>query len=308
MAETSLFWSGTTTGDATSAPYDDDEFSDVLRDIVTYDRLTECVIYTSLSSYTGLLEVTNPAGTTVRVATGVALVDGKLYRNSANIDFTAGVGSQYYRVVLRKDFTAQTVRAVLLGPSGSVPATTNTDGTTWEVPLATIYTSSPITITDERSYINKVVSASQLASGVVTTSSLANASVDDTKAGARVAIVPKRVGGSATHWSVAGSNVYTPTMVYIQCGVVAVPFNGPGGGYGTAAITFPTSFSNNPIVIATPLQSNVGVAGSVPVAYVHYGSLVPSGCTIGVRAVDEANYGTSTTQTWDVAWMAIGTI
>lgn len=154
MTEKSYYWGGTITGDASLAPYDDDEFSDNWNFLLAYDRVTQGVISTARSSYTGFLNVTNPAGTTVRVATGAALVDGKLYTNDANIDFSAATANQYYTVVLRKSWSGQTVRAALLGPQvGSPPSVTQTDGTTWEISLATVYNNAgTLEITDARSY------------------------------------------------------------------------------------------------------------------------------------------------------------
>lgn len=161
--ESSMVWGGTATGDAAAgnftAPYSDDEFSDMLAMILTYDRTTQGVIQSAYAGYTGNLAVTNPAGVTIRVATGVALVDGKLYTNSANVDnvvVAPGEGSNFYRIVLRKSFVAQTVRVALIGPDiAAFPAVTQTDGTTWEISLAGIEITSAavVTVTDERQYV-----------------------------------------------------------------------------------------------------------------------------------------------------------
>jgi len=157
-----MVWGGTVTGDAAAgnftAPYSDDEFSDMLAMILTYDRTTQGVIRSARTGYSGNLAVTNPAGVTIRVATGLALVDGKLYSNSANIDnvvVAPGSGSNFYRIVLQKDFTAQTVRVALIGPDiAAFPAVTQTDGVLWEISLAGIEITSAaaVTITDERDY------------------------------------------------------------------------------------------------------------------------------------------------------------
>ena len=154
------YWGGTTVGDAlVSAPYTDDFFSDVWSLLFTYDRTLQGVILTANTTYNGMLAVTNPAGSTIRVAKGAALVDGKIYQNTANVDnavATPGAGTNYYRVVLQKSFAAQTVRVALLGPSVvATPALTQTDGTTWEISLATVTVSDAgvITITNTRSYV-----------------------------------------------------------------------------------------------------------------------------------------------------------
>jgi hypothetical protein len=82
--------------------------------------------------------------------TGTALVDGKLYVNSTEETFSVVVpeaGSNYYRLILRKDFTAQTVRAIMLGPeTAAYPTITQTPGTVWEITLARVRVYSAGTI------------------------------------------------------------------------------------------------------------------------------------------------------------------
>ncbi len=152
MTEISYFWGGTSPGDAVNAPYDNDEWSDLWRKLFMRDRTIQGV----LESYTNGLVVTNPSGNTLRVATGGALVDGKFYENDANVDnsiATPSVSTRIDRVVLRKSWAAQTIRvAVLTGvEGGGVPTITQTDGVTWEIPLAqaSITTAPAITLTDE---------------------------------------------------------------------------------------------------------------------------------------------------------------
>jgi len=174
MTQLSFFWGGTSTGDASEAPYDDNEFSDLWVLLHQYDRVTQGVVPVvydgdigntlASSDLSGMLEVTNPAGTTIRIAPGVAIVDGKVFVNDANVDdpdggITApGAGTNYYRVVLCKDFVAQTVRIALLGPdAAAAPAVTQTDGTTWEISLATvsITDASVVTVTDDRTTVDR---------------------------------------------------------------------------------------------------------------------------------------------------------
>ncbi len=166
MAETSLPWGGTATGDA--GPYSDDDWSDSWGSLFTYDRTLQGVVNTTRTGYTGLLEVTNPSTSVIRVANGIAMVDGKIYYNTANIDETLDVpatGTNYFTVVLKKDFTAQTVRLDIKEAAGNsdggastavgVPAVTQTDGTTWEISLATltIVAGPTVVITDTRTYV-----------------------------------------------------------------------------------------------------------------------------------------------------------
>lgn len=163
MTEISFYWSNVAVGDGVYSSYDDDEFSDIWRKLFCKDRTTQGVI----RDYESELEVTNPSGTTIRVPSGAALVDGKFYENDANVDtvlVAPAVATRKDRVILRKSWAAQTVRiAILTGvEGGGVPALTQTEGVTWEIPLATIAitTGSAITITDERSFLVSPLSQS----------------------------------------------------------------------------------------------------------------------------------------------------
>jgi hypothetical protein len=150
MTEISRPWGGTVTGDA--GPYTDDHWSDMFRILFTQDRATQCVINT----WRGELAVTGTASP-VSVAAGGALVDGKFYDSDAVetvVIPTPSGSTRIDRIVLRKDFSAQTVRITrIAGTEGAgAPAITQTDGTTWDVKLAqcSITTGGVITVTDER--------------------------------------------------------------------------------------------------------------------------------------------------------------
>ncbi len=155
MVEISLPWSADAVGDGVLSPYDNDEWSDTWRKLFIRDRTTQGPI----EGVENQLVVSNPAGTTIRVATGAALVDGKFYETDANVDnviAAPAVSTRIDRVILRKIWGTQTVRvAILTGvEGGGVPTVTQTDGTIWEIPLAqiSITTVPAITITDERDF------------------------------------------------------------------------------------------------------------------------------------------------------------
>lgn len=193
MAETSFFWGGSTTGDA--GAYSDDNFSDFIASIIHTDRTLDGILPNTLNK----LATTNPSGTTIRVASGGAFVDGKLYLSTANVDHSVaapGTGSNYYTIVLRKDFSAQTVRQVLLGPSASAyPTVTQSDGATWEILVSKIQitSGSVITITDSRTYChfntyvsaammeNSAITVDKIATDAVTTIKIKDANVTDAK-------------------------------------------------------------------------------------------------------------------------------
>jgi hypothetical protein len=178
MAEESLVWGGTTLGDATLAVYDADEHGDMLRDLFMHDRTDSGVLHSELTGYDGELEVTNPAGATIRVATGIVMVDGTVYYNSANVDNASGSApGQFERAVLRKHWANQTVRVVILGPGGVQPALTQNDGVQWEIPLATIENvGGVLTITDERLFLPQIAEEN-LEDGAVTQAKIVDEAV-----------------------------------------------------------------------------------------------------------------------------------
>lgn len=156
MAEKSLFWftDGFTgaTGDG-AAPYTQDEFS-----LYNHEVIGEGVVFCE----GGLLEVTGTS-TPLDLADGRAQVQGFSYWNSAASTLavtTPSTGTTGGRVVLRADYSAATVRAVVLlntdGNAG-IPALTQTPNTTWEISLATftVTTGGVITVTDARDFIGQ---------------------------------------------------------------------------------------------------------------------------------------------------------
>lgn len=153
MTEKSWFWSGQVTGDALDAPYSADEWTDVMRKLLLKDRTTQGYI----EAFDNELAVTNPSGSTIRVATGAALVDGSFYESDANVDnsiATPAASTRIDRIVLRKSWASQTVRVTIITgvEGGGVPSLTQTDGVTWDIALAqaSITTGGAITMTDVR--------------------------------------------------------------------------------------------------------------------------------------------------------------
>lgn len=159
MTQTSRFWNGTTLGDATAAPYDaDTEFSKVLMSLAG-----AAAIPTNLSGVftgeLGELAVTG-AATPLSVAAGRSLTWGTWFENDAALPVaiaTPATSTRIDRIVVRKDWVAQTVRLVLLPgvEGGAAPALTQVQGTTWDEPIAqaSITTGGVVTITDEREYV-----------------------------------------------------------------------------------------------------------------------------------------------------------
>ncbi len=90
----------------------------------------------------GLLAPTNPAGNTVRIASGVGLVQGWLYVNDADVDFdvSGGAANATDLIVLRRSdpATVSTVRLALVrGPAAGTATVTQT-ATTFEIAIAEV--------------------------------------------------------------------------------------------------------------------------------------------------------------------------
>lgn len=167
MTETSRFWNSTTVGDATVAPYDaPTEFAQVLRSISGGGGVA-----TNLG---GIFEnelnelAVTGAVTPVSVASGRALADGNWYESDGAVTVaiaTPAASTRIDRIVLRKDWTAQTVRITrIAGTEGAgAPALVQTPGTTWDTPLAqvSVTTGGAITVTDERVFIGRIILSHQ---------------------------------------------------------------------------------------------------------------------------------------------------
>lgn len=154
MTEYSIPQQLTTTGDATRAPYDADEWA--------FDHDASLSGYGTRANYGPLygydngtnfgLEVTetSPVSTNVTLNVGCAIVRGTVYVNDAalTLAIAANVSGnpRIDTVILRKDYVAQTIRAVVKqgtpAATPSPPALTQSAGSTWEIPVADIAVSN----------------------------------------------------------------------------------------------------------------------------------------------------------------------
>jgi hypothetical protein len=155
MTEKSYPWDGIVTGDAALAPYDDDTWSDIWRKLFTKDRNSEGVIYGILNNL-----LISGATSPITIATGAAMVDGKVYDNDTAVTLVIPTPSAATRtdfIVLRKRWATQTVRITRIAgvEGGGAPGITQLDGNIWDIPLAQaiITTTGAIAIADFRSYL-----------------------------------------------------------------------------------------------------------------------------------------------------------
>lgn len=165
-----------TTGVATSASV----FDDLIEGLALHgDAATQGVIRGKLNAL-----ATTGASTPIATNTGWAVVNGKLYKNTASVNTAVSspaAATRIDRLVIRVDYTASPETGVLTliagAEGGAAPAVTQVDGTTWDLPLyqVSITTGGVITLTDERAYIGDGhVATASLADSAVTAAKIAN--------------------------------------------------------------------------------------------------------------------------------------
>jgi len=155
MAEKSILWETSGTGDGTGSGYPDDDLFQLFRSFCPQSTNKGGVAPNVLNEL-----AVSGTSSPVAVNTGQALVYGIPYFNSASVNVaisTPASLTRIDRIVLRADWTAQTVRITRIAGSegGAAPAMTQSAGTTWDIPLATvsITTGGVITVTDAREWI-----------------------------------------------------------------------------------------------------------------------------------------------------------
>lgn len=272
MTEKSLFWytDGFTgdTGDG-AAPYTQEEFRLFNHAWLAKNRDDAGVFPGVLNE----LEVTG-SSSPLSMNTGRASVYGFPYWADSAVSLsvsTPSVGNTGGRVVLQADWTAQTVRAVVITNTDGVatlPVLTQTAGSVWEIPIASfvITTGGSISaLSDERDWIltGKVY----------------------------------RQGGDPDDFDVQGSTdyLYETTRVIRQFGVIRRS-SLLATTQGSVNPTFPVPFVEKPLVLVT-------VAGSTDSK-----SLRAFVNSVSLTAADIAIYNESgsTVNNIDIHWEAVG--
>lgn len=170
MTQLSRPWTGTTTGDA--GPYTADNWAQTWRNAFgngSADVDSGPIMGSGVAPDPGLtVAAVAVPNATVNVSAGAALVHGTFYLTDATVNLAIAANLSAFpridTIVLRKSWAAQTVRlAVLQGTAAAspvVPTITQTDGVTWEIPLADIavaagfVTITNANITPRRSWAN----------------------------------------------------------------------------------------------------------------------------------------------------------
>lgn len=275
MAERSQFWTTGTTGDGTSQ-FSQQQLLEWLRDTFTSDQFSAESV---LAGVGGQLLCTGVSGASpsMSVATGAAYVYGFYYQSTtaSSLSITKPtIGTTGGRVVLRADWTAQTVRLIVrqsADGTSTPPAATQTPGTTYEVSLCTytVTTGGTVTVTDVRDFCHP-----------------------------GQALIYRRLGGSAIDWGASGTTTFTPGAMRMIAGSTSLTFPSSSSS-NTITVTLPITFSGTPIVLAC-VYSNGSSTGR---------KVVPT-----IRAVTTTTFqlegyvtdGASTSSSFDVFWIAIG--
>jgi hypothetical protein len=152
MTEISAPWAGVALGDAALAPYTDQEWAVIWRDLIRASKADSGPLLGSgVSPDPGLtIQATTPASAAVNVTAGSALVRGTWYNTDATVILAiAANGSGNPRIdtiVAQKNYAAQTIRLAVHQGTPAVspvaPTLTQTDGVTWEVPLGDVAVAS----------------------------------------------------------------------------------------------------------------------------------------------------------------------
>lgn len=277
MAQGSIPWGGTTVGDA--GPYSADQWAEVWSAVFTSDATEEGVIPVN-----GLeLACSYPGGNIVRVGAGRAIVAGRFYANTADVDLAIafpGSGSNFYTVVLRADITAQTVRLDILGPDVSSPPAVTQNVTTFEIEIYTVEAQSGMSciITDKRVYCQTMKAPNFLFYQGGLENNLGSAP-------------------GTTSWPLGTSVVQ---VGYVQ-GIIDAALQSK-----VITLSYPRTFDNVPMILVSCNDANTEAAtdkGCIVTAIPKTGNEMAQASILIGRPEGEA---TTDPHTVNVFWMAIG--
>ena len=204
MAEKSLFWTTGGAGDGAST-YTRADFA------LAFKLAAACRAFQGVApNYLNELVGSAPAVNTARIGTGGAIVDGKPYENSAPVDVNVpsavgGGNTRIDRIVLRADWTAQTVRITRIAGTDAIsptaPAITQTSETTYDIMLYQVLVTvgGALTLTDERVMAD-------IADGEIVNAMMAADSVDTIQIKA-LAVTPPKLATGSTYGVQATSGV-----------------------------------------------------------------------------------------------------
>lgn len=219
MAERSILWDTDGTGDGTGTGYTETDMIQLFRSLFTRTANMGGVV----PDYLNELAVTGTSSP-VAVNTGAGLCYGIPYWNTASVNVaiaTPAAQTRVDRIVLRADWAAQTVRITCIaGTEGAgTPAMTQSAGTTWDIPLATvsITTGGVITVTDAREWLlgtgDATIDSTKLATDAVTTVKITDANVTAAKLATDSVTTAKILDSNVTNAKMADNAINTAELV-----------------------------------------------------------------------------------------------
>lgn len=237
MTELSRPWAGTVTGDA--GPYSDQHWTDIWDALFAREGADVGVLQGVLSE----LAVTG-AVSPVSVAAGAAMVNGTWYRSSGAVTVavpTPAVSTRIDRIVLRKSWAAQTVRITRIAgvEGGGAPALVQSDGITWDIPLAqaSITTGGAITLTNQRVFTKFAtqVIAAMINSESASAGQLLQADGSGAAAFATISSIPANLIAHTTNTSAPSG--WTEWVTGRGRTTIGTPSGGTHGGTVATALT-----------------------------------------------------------------------
>ena len=226
MAEISYWWTTDGTGDGPSGGYTQVHLSDVIR-ATAGASYYEGVVPSLLNECAGTVGGAN----TFAINTGSGVVDGKLYENDASVNVnipSTSSDTRIDRIVLRADWTAQTIRITRIAgtqsSTPSAPAVTQTAGSTYDIKLYQVRVNTSGTVTteaDEREWAVVPVDEStienndgtlQVKDDGITTAKIATGAVDTTELAAD-AVTTAKIAAGAVDTAALGVDAVTRTRI-----------------------------------------------------------------------------------------------
>ena len=237
MAERSFLWTTNNTGDGTGTGYTQTDASNI------FEITAQCFGRNGVApNYLNSLTPSTTGANNARVATGGAMVDGKPYKNDANVDVVipsavGGGNTRIDRVVLRCSWSAQTVRVTRIAgvdaASPTAPAITQNSGSTYDIKIcrALVDTIGTVTITDERDMAQ--VDTNEITDGAITGTKIADANITLSKLGINSVDASKIVDSSVGSYEIATGAVIATK---IAAGAVIAGKIDTGGVSATAQL------------------------------------------------------------------------
>ncbi len=219
MTEASFLWSAPAGAGDGASSFTRTDWSNIMK-VIAACFASEGVAAGYLNGLAGSTTGANNA----RIASGGAIVDGKPYYSNANVDVTipsaaGGGNTRIDRVVLRADWSAQTVRVTRIAgidaASPTAPTITQNTGVVYDVLLykATVNTSGTVTMTDERTFAiptSAVINTAAITDLAVTTAKIAANAITAAKITAET-ITANEIANRTRILSVTADNSYNST-------------------------------------------------------------------------------------------------